>query len=225
MSRHAIYYAPAPGTRLHQLGASWVGRDAFDTHAAKAMSPLGDWADDAARYGFHATLKAPFTLAESQNPSALQLALDAFAQVHRPASSGKLVLRDMDGFLALVPEFQSDALSDLAAACVMHFDPFRRAADEKELARQRKAPLTERQEANLLRWGYPYVLADFRFHMTLSRRLTDAEKSIALPIAQSHFAEVIGQELVVDHLCIFQEPAPLQPFMVQHCAHLKSGKL
>ena len=33
----------------------------------------------------------------------------------------------------------------------------------------------------LVRWGYPYVFEDWCFHMTLTRRLTPAEKAVVLP--------------------------------------------
>ncbi len=46
----------------------------------------------------------------------------------------------------------------------------------KELQRRRAANLTPRQEFLLMHWGYPYVLDEFRFHMTLTRRLPDEKQ-------------------------------------------------
>ena len=68
-------------------------------------------------------------------------------------------------------------VADLAQACVETFEPFRAPLAEEELARRRAVPLSARQEANLERWGYPYVAEDFRFHMTLTARLFGAELS------------------------------------------------
>lgn len=222
--RYAIYYAPEPGTRLHHLGASWLGRDAFSQGLPPKKSALGAIVDDPARYGFHATLKAPFQLREGQTFGQLAASSDAFAESRSVVSSGKLALQDIEGFLALVPERQPEALDQLAGACVEHFDVFRRPPDVAELVRRRNAKLTPRQDANLETWGYPYVFADFRFHMTLTRRLSPEEQAAVIPSAQRHFADIIGRELIIDQLCIFQELHPQHVFTVEHCAKLGTGK-
>ena len=49
--------------------------------------------------------------------------------------------------------------------------PFARPPGAAELERRRKAGLSAAQEKMLLRWGYPYVLDEFRFHLTLTGRL------------------------------------------------------
>jgi len=108
---------------------------------------------------------------------------------------------------------------------VEHFDLFRRPPDEAEIARRRKAKLTAQQEAYLQKWGYPYVFDEFRFHMTLTRRLTPEEKQSVMPAAQKHFAEVIGRELIIDQICIFRELNAQHPFTVEHSAKLSIGKL
>src|SRR3546814_20748675 len=79
----------------------------------------------------------------------------------------------LDGFLALVPSGPSDALEALAAGCVQRFERFRAPPSALELARRRSNGLTPRQERNLKDWGSPYVLADFRFHLTLTARTPD----------------------------------------------------
>lgn len=223
--RYAIYYAPEPGTRLHHLGASWLGRDAFGQGTAPKKSAFGAIVDEPARYGFHATLKAPFFPREGQNLPQLVVALDKFAENHSVVSSGRVVLREIEGFLALIADQQSQALNDLASSCVEYFEPFRRPPNDAELLRRRIAKLTERQNINLEKWGYPYVFEDFRFHMTLTRKLSAEEKSAIMPAAQKHFTEIIGRELIIDHLCIFQELHPQNVFTVEHCAKLEAGKL
>ena len=59
----------------------------------------------------------------------------------------------------------------LAARVVQDLAPFRAPATEAELAKRRAARLTPAQDAHLVRWGYPYVLDQFRFHLTLSGKL------------------------------------------------------
>ena len=50
-------------------------------------------------------------------------------------------------------------------------DRFRAPPPSEETARRRTAGLSGVQEANLARWGYPFVMEEFRFHITLSGRL------------------------------------------------------
>ncbi len=222
--RYAIYYAPPPDSRLHHLGASWLGRDAFSQGAAVKKSQLGELVDEPARYGFHATMKAPFRLKPDTSAAALFKAFDQFVQDHHGVSSGTMELKDIDGFLALVPARQSEALGQLANACVEQFDRFRNPPDEAELARRRRTQLTPIQEKNLEAWGYPYVFDEFRFHMTLTRRLSPDEKHAVLPAAQKHFADIIGRVLIIDHICIFQEASDHNVFHVERHANLGQGK-
>ena len=84
-----------------------------------------------------------------------------------------LAVRRLGRFLALRPLGDETALNALAAACVEALDPFRAPAGEAELARRRANGLSPAQDANLMRWGYPFVMDQFRFHITLTGRLSD----------------------------------------------------
>jgi hypothetical protein len=66
-------------------------------------------------------------------------------------------------------------LQRVAAACVSALDDFRAPASNAELARRRASGLTARQDALLVQWGSPYVMEEFRFHLTLSGQLPEAE--------------------------------------------------
>jgi putative phosphonate metabolism protein len=212
--RYAIYYAPMPGTPLHRRGSSWLGRDAHtgEALAQPEIEGLSRLTADPRRYGFHATLKPPFALREGITPEALMRACAALA-VDTRGVRANLRADQLDGFLALVPDGDPAALQDLAARCVRELEGFRRPLSEDELARRRKAALTARQDANLLRWGYPYVLDDFRFHMTLTERLESGDAGRLLSAAQAHFAAELGEPVSIDGLTLFQEPGPGAPFL------------
>lgn len=205
--RHAIYFTPEITTQLHMLGSSWLGRDA---HANSSLphpdSRLSDYTRDAARYGFHGTLKPPFAMKDSVPDAMLKTAVHNISLQHERFSAGELDLQLIDGFLALVPAQTSAELNLLAADCVERLDDFRTPPSEPELQKRRAAGLTQQQEELLQRWGYPYVLEEFRFHMTLTSRLTAAEAEWILPIAQSHFAAVLNEPLLIDALTIMVEP-------------------
>ena len=216
--RYAIYHAPSPGTPLHRLGSSWLGRDALtgEALAQPDVRGIAQLTADPRRYGFHATLKPPFALREGVEPEALMRGCAALA-ASITSFRVRLQLSLLDGFLALVPEGESAPLSLLAERCVRELDGFRKPPAEDELARRRKAPLTARQNASLQRWGYPYVLDDFRFHMTLTERLDPAEAARVSEAAATHFASELVGPVLIDGITLFTEKAPGMPFLaVRH---------
>jgi 2'-5' RNA ligase len=163
-------------------------------------------------YALHATLKPPFILAEGTDETELAAAIQAAARGLAPFTIPALELRLLDGFLALTPTAPSAALDHLAGQCVALFDRFRRPAPAVELARRRAAGLTPRQDANLLRWGYPYVFEDFRFHVTLSERLDAVEAAQLQPALAALFAPAIGQPVDVSDITLFAQSGPDLPF-------------
>ncbi|HTM19899.1 MAG TPA: DUF1045 domain-containing protein, partial [Kofleriaceae bacterium] len=183
-ARYAIYYVPPPASALARLGAQLLGRD-VETGAEVPFLPLEGVppeeqrrrTEQARHYGFHATLKPPFRLDDGTTAAELEAALCSFAAATPPVSLPGLTLKPLGGFLALQPGAPSAALQALAAQCVMAFDRFRAPAQDGELARRRAAGLTPAQDALLRRWGYPYVLREFRFHMTLTDRLAAADRA------------------------------------------------
>ena len=216
-ARYAIYYAPGPDTLFHTLGANWLGRDAW-TDAAVSQPVLHNIAGlttEPRRYGFHATLKAPFQLSRTKYRKDLSIFSEDFARRHAPVMLPKLRLAALDGFLALLPETEPDHLHELAACCVMDFDGFRGPLHPDEIARRTRSGLNLRQNRLLLNWGYPHVLDQFRFHMTLSNKLAPPEMARLKAEAEIHFAPVIGVPLRIDAITIFCEAEAGAPFRAE----------
>lgn len=214
--RYAVYYAPDIDDPLHALASQWLGRDAAsgETVAIPDLLPAEmhrELVADPARYGFHATLKAPFRLADGATEDDLDAAVDALAGRVGAARIPVLSLRRMDRFFALVPAVPSEAPQDLASRVVTELDDLRAPLNEDE-RRRLGADLTGRQHRNLERWGYPYVLDEFRFHMTLTGPVPGHRADRVEEALTAHFEPVIGRSLVVDRLCVFVEPAPGEPF-------------
>lgn len=204
--RHAIYYAPSPGTEFHDLGSRWIGRDAF-TGAACAQPDVTGIAvvtADPRRYGFHATLKPPFALRETVTAEALLRGLAALA-AGQAGFTVALKVGVLDQFLALVPREPAAPLQRLAEAAVRELDGFRQPPSEDELARRRLSELTPSQERHLAEWGYPYVFGDFRFHMTLTERLPPSDIERFRSAAEAHFAPVLAEPVAIDGLSLFTE--------------------
>lgn len=216
--RYAIYYAPEADGALWQRAATWLGRDAGTGAEPHAEIP-GIEAEtrlavtrSARRYGFHATLKAPMTLAEGGGVHAVEKALAAFARTHEPVPIGRLVLAALDGFLALVPEHQPPELTRFAQAVVEAFEPLRAPLSPAERQRRLQSGLSERQVDLLDRFGYPYVMDEFRFHMTVTDRLGPAETDQVAAAAAEWFRPAIAAPLMLDRLSLFHEPRPDAPF-------------
>lgn len=216
--RFAIYYAPSVTSPLWDRAASWLGRDPASGEllagplAGIERAQLLNRTQSAGRYGFHATIKPPMTLADGTDVAGLRSALVAFARGVEPVEIGPLVLADLDGFLALVPEAQSSDLTGFAARVVETFEPFRAPLTEKERAARLTSGLTTDQQALLDRFGYPYVMDQFRFHMTLTDRLAAEARTEMAEAARTWFAPALGEALVLDRLCLYHEPERGQAF-------------
>src|SRR5262249_23894375 len=126
-----------------------------------------------------------------------------------------LRLATLGHFMALVPAAPVAALDALAADCVRAFDSFRAPPEAAEVARRRMARLSARQEALLAAWGYPYVLEEFRLHLTLTGRLTDADQAQLAPILARLTAPYCGVPLDIEALAVCMQPVPGAPFTVR----------
>jgi hypothetical protein len=140
--------------------------------------------------------------------------VQATAATIAPFDLPPLAVTDLRGFLALRETIPCPPLQALADTCVEQLDAFREPPSDKEVTRRRKADLSPEQDAMLIRWGYPYVFSTWFFHMTLTRRLSDAEKSTILPAAQSWFATALAAPRRVEDICIFTQFTPAAAFTV-----------
>ncbi|KAB0680793.1 DUF1045 domain-containing protein [Aureimonas leprariae] len=213
--RAAVYFTPPADDPLTRAAALWLGRDAFTgepTRAADAaIDPL---VAEPARYGFHATMRAPFRLADGVTMDEVRDALGRFAAGRAAFALPHIVLARLGGFHALVPDGPASELADLEGDVLSAFEPFRAPLGEAERARRRPERLSARQLAHLDRWGYPFVQEDFRFHMTLTGSLADPEASVAETELRRRFASFEGTPLRIGSLALFVEDATGGPFRV-----------
>jgi hypothetical protein len=172
----------------------------------------------ARRYGFHATLKPPFRLAEGCSPEDLDAAVARFAAENASAMIPLLSLARLSGFFALVPGAEAPGLHALADEVVRAFDSFRDPPTDAELGRRNPALLTPRQRELLDQWGYPYVLDEFRFHLTLTDRIPEGRQADVRRALNDWFAPLLGASVAVDALAVFTEHEPGAPFTL-HAVH------
>jgi putative phosphonate metabolism protein len=214
-TRVAIYYCPREDDPLFTAGAAWLGWDpAFAEAVAQPELPgIEEVTAEARVYGFHATLKPPMRLAEGCSWYDLINATRAVASSTKPFELPPLEVRDLHGFLALRETEPCAPLQALADACVVELDALRAPPAEAELARRRRARLTDAQEAMLVRYGYPYVLETWFFHMTLTRRLSEGEHGFWNAETERFFPMAVAPRTVSD-VCLFTQSAAGTPFTI-----------
>lgn len=212
--RVAVYYAPAPESDWWRAGSRWLGRCAA-TGLSMAQTPvtglsateLQQVTQEPRRYGWHATLKAPFCLAEGHDVDSVMAGVQSLCRGRTPFELAPLRVTRMGNFLGLRPQPQQPALEQLAADCVRQLQPLAAPLGDNELARRRRAKLTPEQDALLQAWGYPWVFDQFRFHLSLTGPLD------TLPLAH---VEALTDEAArqfhglgtctVDRVSVFVEP-------------------
>jgi putative phosphonate metabolism protein len=209
--RYAVYFAPPAGSALAEAGAALLGWD-VELGVAVAQPeidalprPIAELTEEPRKYGFHATMKAPFRLREGTELEALVEALEALCAEHEAFALPPLRITRDWSFLALVPSVPCEPLQTLAADCVRDLDGFRAPLTEAEREKRLRNGLDEARRRYLDEWGYPHVFDCFRFHMTLSGRLADDEID---PVAEAfghYLAPILKQPQEVRELCLFGE--------------------
>ncbi len=225
--RYAIYFAPRVDDPWWHAGSEWLGRDAFSGAMLQQPSLLGVPADEQRRltaaprrYGWHATLKAPFKLAEGVDTAQLRRSLRETCRALSPFSLPLLEVKLLDDFLALVPTEASLNLDRVARECVSQLHSFAAPLSAAELARRRAAELSAAQESMLVQWGYPYVMDQFQFHMSLTGALGETHDSTVNALrdaATEWFAPLPPCEFA--SVALFAEPTPGANFaLLEHVA-------
>lgn len=231
MTRYAIYALPgalAPDP-IRTLAEAWIGRT-VDGSALQPAVPAG-WTRaevdavtvDPRRYGFHATLKPPFQLAAGRTAEQLDADVASFA-----AGAAKAVLPDIgiqriSGFYALTAAAPDPSVHTLADAVVQRFDGFRAPPTPEERARRHPEAMSSRQRHLFERWGYPYVFDEFRAHLTLTDRIPEHSRNRVEAALGAHFAGHLDRDVLIDALCVYQEPAPGAPFTLRSIHPLATG--
>jgi hypothetical protein len=228
--RYAIYFVPAAESALYRFGSALLGYDCYggndvDFPVVLPMEPLAwrDLTSEPRRYGFHATLKAPFYLAGGAAESELIEEFRRFARGSDRAPAFAPVVDALEGFIAIVPGARDPAIDRLAASCVTGLDRFRAPLNDEDRGR-RMAGLSERHVAYLDRWGYPFVFDEFRLHMTLTGRLPAERRGAVLSALRKEFVAVCGARSVrIDRLALLRQDRPDGRFRVIDHAAIGAG--
>jgi hypothetical protein len=220
--RYAIYFAPTPQSHEWELGSQWLGRCAATGQQYAQPSIAGLSAAEFAaltaaprRYGWHATLKAPFVLAQGMTEENLCIAVANVAKTLDAFAMPALKVTRLDDFLALAARGDTATLNATADACVTGLQHCAAPLGEPELRRRRKARLSARQDDFLVRWGYPYVFEEFRFHCSLTGPLGELSKHHVEAVEQA--AKATFDTLPnwkFETVALFLEPTPGADFIL-----------
>jgi len=208
-TRYAIYYAPPAEAAWSKWATDWLGWD-MEAGCATVLPDAGalDVAAITAtprKYGLHATMKPPMRLATGTDEDALRAACAALAATRAPVRLEGLQVERLGRFLALRPLGDVSALNALAAACVTELDTFRAPASNAEIEKRRAAGLSAEQDTNLIQWGYPYVLDQFRFHITLTGKLPKGDLPAVEDYLATELAPLLPQPFEINDLALMGE--------------------
>lgn len=220
-TRFAVYFVPPAGP-LADFGAAWLGWDVALGQSVEQpdVAGLDGVTQRPRKYGLHGTLKPPFQLAEGCDLEELTRAVMELSERCAPARIDALELATLGTFLALTPVGDQTGLAAIAATCVKELDRFRAQASDADLERRRKAGLTTRQEQMLAQWGYPYVMDQFRFHLTLTGPLAMSDVAHWFLVAQTQLP-ALPRPFPITEIALVAERSADGRFEVLHRFPLK----
>jgi hypothetical protein len=207
IQRFAVYYAPREGAFAFRAN-DWLGREPGNPRdlPQPVIAGIGDprtITTEPRRYGFHGTIRAPFRPAPGVDENQIRDAVADLSVRLAPVTCEGLRVDVLDGFVAMTPTGCEAALLDLGAAVVEATNPLRASLSEAEIARRRPERMSPRQRELLDLWGYPHVMEEFRFHLTLTDRLESPEPVRAA--LETYFTPVLPRPFLIEDLCLFGE--------------------
>ena len=218
--RVAVFFTPPANHRLTRTASRWLMRDAFTGREFEpeadhrfGVQELRALTAEPRRYGFHATMKAPFRLVEGAGLADAEALLADLCRDALPCPLPALRIATLGPFFAVMPDPAATEVNDLAARVVRAFEPLRAPLDARERQRRRHSVLTPAQDAHLTASGYPYVFEEFRFHMTLTGPVPAERQPEMAAILHRRFDHIL-KEGMIDSLAIFVEEAPGADFRV-----------
>jgi hypothetical protein len=208
--RVALYYAPPASSAWWREGCEWLGRD--PENGLFTDTPAHDVTHSPRRYGWHATIVAPFHLAPGANLMDVLACARAWAS-SVPRFDMAVQAAELGRFVALRPRNTCDdeRLRTMAGNALQALGTVRARPSHESIERRIVDGMSARQIELLRTWGYPYVFDEYRFHMTLSDSLDDANARAAIASEWTRRIDTLGM-LPMHGAALFIEPEPGEPF-------------
>jgi hypothetical protein len=220
--RYAVFFVPSSHSDLYRFGSSVVGYDCYTgatvDHPVEFNTNPVAWrkiTEEPRRYGFHATLQGPFYLSPSCTEAQLVNAVHSFAGLGYAVPTIKPAVQMLSGFAAIVPLKPEPNLDALVTSCTTIFEAYRAPMTPQERARRIALGLNRSQIQNLDRWGYPFALSNFRFHMTLTGQIQASRREEILAVIKKCFRRMLGnRQISVDRIALVKRESSLASFRV-----------
>ena len=185
-SRFAIYYAPTKGSGLEEFGKQWFGWDPLDAKfinkkqrinylnrfGIKNLKNIDKNVLIAKKYGFHGTLIPPFKLNKNYSTNTLFKKTEDIAKKFKKFKFYKFKLKIINNFYAFIQNKKNSDINKLSNRLVKELFKFRSPLTKKEIDKRNPSKLSKLQLNILYKWGYPYLMTEFNFHMTLASEVT-----------------------------------------------------
>jgi len=217
--RYAVYYLPDGA--FGQVGAHWLG---WDVHTGTAQTSRvlrsAAWIETPQPYGFHSTIKAPFYLANGIDHDVAIDSFHRFCEKTCTTPLGPLRVAKIDNFFALVPQAQSAALNALEELVVRDLDHLRAPVTAADLDRRRQKGLKQADEARFMKWGYTNIFEQFRFHITLTGKISHDEQTQVMDLINDQFSDFLDQNHMITRLSLVGQKTDGK-FVLIHSADLQ----
>ena len=218
-SRYAIYYAPPKESNLEEFGRYWFGWDPINAKSInnkqrinylngfgiKNLKNIDKNVLIAKKYGFHGTLIPPFKLNKNYSTNTLFKKTEEIAKKFKKFKLYKFKLKKINNFYAFVQNKKNNNINKLSNRLVRELFKFRSPLTKKEIDRRNPSKLSKFQLNILYKWGYPYLMSEFKFHMTLASEVTGNKLYSELKKIENNKEIILNEINNFDKIYIFGE--------------------
>jgi len=218
-SRYAIYYAPPKESSLEEFGRYWFGWDPLNAKlinnkrrinylnrfGIKNLINIDKNVLIAKKYGFHGTLIPPFKLNKNYSTNTLFKKTEEIAKKLKKFKFYKFKLKKINNFYAFVQNKKNNNINKLSNRLVRELFKFRSPLTKKEIDRRNPSKLSKLQLNILYKWGYPYLMSEFNFHMTLASEVTGNKLYLELKKIERNKEIILNEINNFDKIYIFGE--------------------
>ena len=218
-SRYAIYYAPPKESNLEEFGRYWFGWDPLNAKlinnkqrinylngfGIKNLKNIDKNVLIAKKYGFHGTLIPPFKLNKNYSTNTLFKKTEDIAKKFKKFKFYKFKLKKINNFYAFVQNKKNNNINKLSNRLVRELFKFRSPLTKKEIDRRNPSKLSKFQLNILYKWGYPYLMSEFKFHMTLASEVTGNKLYSELKKIENNKEIILNEINNFDKIYIFGE--------------------
>ena len=218
-SRYAIYYAPPKESSLEEFGRYWFGWDPLNAKlinnkqrinylnrfGIKNLKNIDKNVLIAKKYGFHGTLIPPFKLNKNYSTNKLFKKTDEIAKKFKKFKFYKFKLKKINNFYAFVQNKKNSNINKISNRLVKELFKFRSPLTKKEIDKRNPSKLSKLQLNILHKWGYPYLMSEFKFHMTIASEVTGNKLYFELKKIEKNKKIILNEINNFDKIYIFGE--------------------